>query len=239
MKRLSLALTAIATAAACSHAAPAANDRRSGTATAVFERNEGQAPAEYAFLARHVEHEFAFAPDVVRIAIQAPAEPTAVAMPAEHAARMIDLRFDGGRPSRPVPELPLEGRITSRRGDDPNSWVTNVPTYERLRYADVYDRIDAIFYTTGPRVEYDLIVQPHADPSAIAIRFDGATRVRIENGGDLVVEAGDRMFVQRKPTAYQTRGGTTVPVRAEYRLAGERVGFMVGTYDPTEPLVID
>jgi hypothetical protein len=227
----------------CARVGPPAADRAPVAAAAVFERNEGQAPAGYAYLARHAEHEFAFARDVVRIAINPAEGALDVSWPplagsSDAGAQLVDLRFEGGRASKPIGERPLEGRINYLRGDA-TSWITGVPTYERVRYADVYDGIDVVFYATGSRVEYDVIVQPHADPSAIGIRFDGATRVRIDNGGDLVVEAGDRSFVQRKPAAYQERGGSRTAVRAAYRMAGERVGLMLGTYDPVEPLVID
>jgi hypothetical protein len=211
---------AMSAAWGCGRVAPAPADRAPASAAAVFERNQGEAPAAYAYLARRVEHEFAFARDSVRIALTGAAGFASGAQDAK--AQLIDLRFDGGYASQPIAEHPLD-----------------VQTCERLRYSNVYDGIDAVFYASGPRVEYDLIVQPHADPSAITIRFDGATRVRIDNGGDLVVEAGDSTFVQRKPTAYQTRGGTRTSIRASYRLAGERVGLQLGTYDPREPLVID
>src|SRR2546423_4610410 len=66
------------------------------TATAVFERNDGQAAAPYRYLARHVEHEFAFAPGAIAITVTDGAGSSSVA-----------LRFDGGRAAEPAAEAPL------------------------------------------------------------------------------------------------------------------------------------
>src|ERR687887_549171 len=86
-----------------------------------FEQNGGQAPAPYRFLARHAEHEFAFARASVAIAISGGEEP-----------RVLTLRFDGGRPSDPIAEQPLSGRVNYLRGRDAGAWITDMRTYERI-----------------------------------------------------------------------------------------------------------
>ena len=45
--------------------------------------------------------------------------------------------------------------------------------------------------------------------------------------------------MQRAAVAYQEIGGRRVPVEVKYRVAGTDVGFEVGEYDHTQPLVID
>src|SRR5438874_1024128 len=201
---------------------------RTITATAVFERNDGQAPAAYRYLARHVEHEFAFAPGAIAITVTDGAGSSSVA-----------LRFDGGRAAEPAAEAPLSGRVNYLRKRAASAWVTDVPTFERIRYANVYRGIDAVFYAAGARVEYDLVVQPHADPSLIVLAFDGASAVRLAEGGDLVVETRHGKIVHRRPSVYQTSGDRRVPVPASYGVDGGRVSLALGSYDPAKMLIID
>ncbi|PYR39697.1 MAG: hypothetical protein DMF93_13250 [Acidobacteria bacterium] len=201
---------------------------RTITATAVFERNDGQAPAAYRYLARHVEHEFAFAPGAIAITVADGAGSSSVA-----------LRFDGGRAAEPAAEAPLAGRVNYLRRRAASAWVTDIPTFERVRYANVYRGIDAVFYAAGGRVEYDLVVQPHADPSSIVLAFDGASAVRLAEGGDLVVETSHGKIVQRRPSVYQTSGDRRVPVPASYGVDGGRVSLALGSYDPAKMLIID
>ena len=82
------------------------------------------------------------------------------------------------------------------------------------------------------------MVAPGASPSGIRLSFVGSERVETKDGV-LEVQAQDRTLVQRAAVAYQQIGGNRVPVEVRYRVAGRDVGFDVGQYDRTEPLVID
>src|SRR5690349_11298293 len=181
---------------------PPASERMAPTA--IFERNDGQAPAGYRYLARHAEHEFAFAPGVIAITVTDAAGASSVA-----------LRFDGGRAAEPAAEAPLANVLDGRSA---GSSIRDVPTFERIRYANVYRGIDAVFYAVGSQVEYDLVVKPQVDPSSIALAFDGAASLRLDDVGDLVVGTDHGSIVQRKPAVYQTRGERRVPVPAAYRI---------------------
>jgi hypothetical protein len=45
----------------------------------------------------------------------------------------------------------------------------------KVRYPDVYQGIDVVYYGNQGRLEYDFIIAPDADPSAITLGFSGAT----------------------------------------------------------------
>ncbi|MEZ5400576.1 MAG: SBBP repeat-containing protein [Bryobacteraceae bacterium] len=88
-------------------------------------------------------------------------------------------------------------------------------------------------------LEHDFLLAPGADPSSIRIRFEGADSVR-SSGDDLEIAVGGEVLVWRKPVLYQERAGARAPVTGAYRLAEDgSVGFEVGSYDPSRPLVID
>ena len=54
----------------------------------------------------------------------------------------------------------LEGRVNYLIGSDPAKWRTDVPTFGRVRYAEVYPGIDVIYYGNQRRLEYDFVVGP-------------------------------------------------------------------------------
>jgi hypothetical protein len=89
-------------------------------------------------------------------------------------------------------------------------------------------------------LEYDFVVAPGADPGAVALAFGGAGRVEVGEGGSLLLHTSGGPVEWLKPTLYQEVGGVRRPVEGGYVLkGGGRVGFRVGDYDATRPLVID
>ncbi len=116
----------------------------------------------------------------------------------------------------------LPGKVNYFVGNDPKKWRTNVPTYEKVRYHNVYPAVDLEYYgNQGGQLEYDFIVAPGADPSAIA--FDvGAGLVpargrpqgsplRIHRDGDLVISAKGGEVRFRKPQVYQEQSTVDSP----------------------------
>jgi hypothetical protein len=133
----------------------------------------------------------------------------------------------------------LPGTVNYFLGDDPTKWRTNVPTFARVRDEQVYPGIDLIYYGTRQQLEYDFVVAPGADPGVIAMTFEGARDLAIDAGGDLVARLDGREVRQHKPRIYQRQAAGTKEIGGGYVLAGDRVGFRVGRYDASLPLVID
>jgi hypothetical protein len=70
-----------------------------------------------------------------------------------------------------VSELP--GKSNYLTGNDPKKWRTNVPTYGRVRYENIYPGVDLVYYgKKGGQLEYDFVVAPGADPRVIALAID-------------------------------------------------------------------
>lgn len=142
-----------------------------------------------------------------------------------------------------VDELP--GKSNYLIGNDPSRWRTNIPTYRKVKYKDVYPGIDLIYYGKQRQLEYDFVVAPGADPKTIRLDFQGAENTRIDAKGDLVLETGAEQIRVHKPLIYQQANGQeTKGVRHEisggFLLAGNgQVSFSLGAYDASEPIVID
>ncbi|MGQ9635045.1 MAG: DUF7948 domain-containing protein [Bryobacteraceae bacterium] len=151
----------------------------------------------------------------------------------------------GAKPARKLEALdPLAGRTNYLTGQDRSQWRRGVPHYGKVKYAAVYDGIDLEFRSSGRKMEYDFLVAPGADPSQIALRFEGAESLRLEQDGTLVIDLGGKEIRQPPPDAFQewTENGAVRRARVEsgYRLGGDGlVRFVLGSYDRSKTLVID
>ncbi len=110
----------------------------------------------------------------------------------------------------------LPGKANYFIGNDPKKWRTNVATYAKVKYENVYPGVDLVYYGNEGRLEYDFVVAPGADLNAIRLSVAaagpqdghatlavGAQVPRVTNNGDLVVEADSGEVRFRKPVVYQ------------------------------------
>ena len=101
-----------------------------------------------------------------------------------------------------------------------------------------------VFYGNAGQLEYDFVVAPGVRPETIALRFRNA-RGRIVHpvlnaDGALILKTPSGHFVQHPPRAWQERGAEKVPVVSAYLLKERgKVGFRLGPYDRSLPLIID
>jgi len=134
----------------------------------------------------------------------------------------------------------LPGSVNYFLGNDPARWRTGVPTYARVRVADLYPSISLIHYGNPQHLEYDFVVAPGGDPAGIAIRFQGADQVSLDPQGDLVLRLGAEEIRQPKPLIYQEIQGIRKEIAGGYSLADpQTVKFEIAAYDHSLPLVID
>ena len=198
-----------------------------------FEENIGQTSAAASFVARgqgYAVWATANGP-VLRLRDARASKPGAV----------VRMRVVGGGPKgHPSADSPLAGRANYFIGNDPSRWRTGVTRFGALRYDDVYPGVDLVLHGTQQSLEYDFDVAPLADPSQIAVSFDGAQAVRIDSNGNLTLTVGDGEIGFRPPVAYQERRGMREVVAARYDVDADGVvRFALGEYDPARPLTID
>ncbi len=137
-----------------------------------------------------------------------------------------------------IDELP--GKANYFIGKDRAKWRTNVPTYEKVHYREVYPGIDLVYYGNQRQLEYDFVVAPGADPEKIVLDFTGADKLEIDAEGNLVLHAAGGNIRQHKPVIYQETDGVRTEIEGRYALKGaNRVGFRLAAYDRSRPLVID
>jgi hypothetical protein len=134
----------------------------------------------------------------------------------------------------------LSGKSNYFIGNDPKKWRTNIPTFARVLYRDVYPGVDVVFYGNQRTLENDLIVAPGANPKVIALAFDGARSIVVDGDGGLVLGLPSGNVRLQKPAIYQLIDGARSEVAGNYVIrSGRDVGFEVAAYDLAKPLVID
>jgi len=100
-------------------------------------------------------------------------------------------------------EAPLPGKANYFGSSDPKTWFTNIPTYSRVLYKDVYPGVGLAFYGKDNRLEYDFLLDAGANPGQIRMRLSGAESVNIDAAGDLVLNSGKGEIRFYKPIAWQ------------------------------------
>lgn len=130
--------------------------------------------------------------------------------------------------------------VTSYFTGRPADWKTNVSSYSRIAYPNLWPGIDLVYTGQGNRLKYSFLVKPGADPSRIQLGWRGASGLGLRAGGQLEVSTPARKLVDDAPTSYQGVGSRRTAVASSYALgAGKSYGFRVGPYDHSQPLVID
>jgi hypothetical protein len=218
-----------------------------------FEANQGQTDENVKFLSRGSgyslfltsnEAVLAFgktAPTSSRLNVRPGQTPVERQKPTTVETGVVRMQLaDAKSAPRLVGEEQLPGKVNYFLGNDPLKWRTNLPTYGKVKYEDVYPGVDLVYYGNEGHLEYDFVVSPGADSRSIRIRFHGAKKLRIDSDGNLWLEAGDRRVSLEKPQAFQEAEGRKKTVECEYRLiAANTVGIRVGDFDQGKTLVID
>ena len=234
LRRLVAVVLAVIAAALAPQLALAAPEPASayGRLPLHFEENLGQAPAGVRFLARAPGYAVSLQDDRATLILTARGRTGA-------ASRLELVLLGTGPQPRAVGEARLTGRAHIYSGRNPAAWIRDIPMYGRVAYREIYPGIDLVYYGADRRLEYDFVVAPGADPRLIALRLDGAERLTLDASGDLLVASDGVELRIHRPVAYQEVDGRRVHVDAALRVDGDRVGFVLGAWDQTRPLVID
>jgi hypothetical protein len=143
----------------------------------LFEPNEGQSPSEVKFLSRGKGYRLLLMSNEVVLQLG-----TRIQRPSPAKAGGGNLNFANlrmkliGSQSRvgPVGLEKQTTRINYYSGNDPSRWREGIPTFDKVRYANVYSGIDLVYYGNQRQLEYDFVVAPGANPDRIVLSFEAA-----------------------------------------------------------------
>lgn len=225
-----------------------------------FVRNKGQLPAPFEFSSRAAGQDLFFTNGQVifnlrsvapkdRPEISAEKEPSEERQNGKSEIDLPDYVYqtvglniiNAKKDHRIVGEAEKTGKVNIFKGDDPSGWHTDLSTYGRIRYVEVYPGTDLIFYGNEGRLQYDFIVAPGADPGRIGFSFTGVEDIKKDAAGNLVLAVGKEELSLSRPYIYQLGAkGKQKLITGAFRINEDRsVGFEIGEYDRTKTLIID
>ena len=209
-----------------------------------FEANQGQTDRRAKFLSRGPGYCLFLTPtEAVWALNKTPTRRSNI--PRDHETRseqaVLRVRLSGANPDSSAEGIDqLPGNSNYFAGVNPKTWFTSIPSYSKVSFADVYPGVSLLYYGNRQQLEYDFIVARGADPSRIKLSFEGATGIKIDGNGDLVLSTQSGDLLQHKPSVYQMTATGRSEVAASYVMTGKaEVGFAIGAYDESKPLVID
>jgi gliding motility-associated-like protein len=88
----------------------------------------------------------------------------------------------------------------------------------------------------SPRLKYDFIIHPGADPTLIQLRYSDNAQLAL-GGNEL--EAKTHMGIIREASPYTYTQETQQPVGAQYKVEKNNIRFQLEAYDKSQTLVID
>lgn len=137
-----------------------------------------------------------------------------------------------------IPDKPLPTYNNYFIGNNPSKWAAECKIYQGVTIKNVYPGVDVRYYTDRGTLKYDILVQPGADPSRIALKYDGVDKIQVKNK-ELVVSTSLADFKESAPFTFQPSVTGRAVVNCKYTVSGNVVRFDIKEYDRTRQLVID
>ncbi|NOY22803.1 MAG: hypothetical protein GXO70_04725, partial [Acidobacteria bacterium] len=131
-----------------------------------------------------------------------------------------------------------EGKVNFLIGTKAN-WHTNISTYRKLVYHNVWTGINVEYIGYMDRLEYRVQLEPGANPNQIVMET-GAENLALNSDGSLTAELESGQLTMGTPKAWQNIAGKQVPVDVAFQpLDNGRYTFTLGAYDHCHALTID
>jgi photosystem II stability/assembly factor-like uncharacterized protein len=207
-----------------------------------FERNDGQFDARARFISRGLGYELFLTRTTAVLSLRKPSAPGAAATEGSGPnLSVLNLAMLNANPrARIEGQDELEGKVNYFVGNDPAAWRTNLPTFSKVKYTDIFPGVDMVYYGNRTQLEYDFILAPHAKPAAIKFVIEGADRIALGDEGDLCLATKLGEVKLQKPEIYQlSESGGREHVDGSYVIKGKEIGFRLRGYDSDKTLVID
>lgn len=157
----------------------------------------------------------------------------------EYKAHAFKTTFKNANPNpKFIEERPTNYYFNYFLGKDRSKWKSQVYSYKKITYKNLYDGIDYVICENQGDLKSDYIVHVGYQPTTIQLEYEGIDDIKIKDG-KLVIKTSLAEVVENVPVAYQIIDGKKIPVECAYVLRNNSVSFDVGIYNPGYDLVID
>jgi hypothetical protein len=198
-----------------------------------FVPNMGQVGSQVQYEIRRPDSRLFFADNAIGVVL-----PATDSTPGS----VVRLEFAGADMATIAPGETSGGVVNYFVGNDPQQWHEGIPTYDSVTYPALYPGISLEYGGQAGLLKGTFVVQPGSDPAQIRWRYAGGTPALAGDGSLLVSDpaSGAELLTETAPVAWQTVDSERVTVAASYVLHDNgTVGFALGAYDRSLPLVID
>src|SRR5689334_9061989 len=118
-----------------------------------FESNQGQMDPRVKFVSRGKGYGLFLTTDGAILRLLGPKKTT------------VQMKIVDGRRNPDIQGVdPTVTKVNYLNGGSPSGWRSDIATYSRVRYDNVYPGIDLAYYGNQQRLEYDFNVSPGAKP---------------------------------------------------------------------------
>lgn len=198
-----------------------------------FEANRGQTDPRVRFLARGSRSELFLAGSEAVLVLTKP------------AAQSTALRFSllGANRAAQISGVdPQPGVSSYFIGNDPAKWRSDIPSYARIKYHQLYEGVDLMYYGSGRNLEFDFDIAPHADPAQIRLKIEGADSLQAAPSGDVLIATAAGEVRLQRPEIHQLAENRREreKVAGSYALASnDEITLQLGPYDSNRALIVD
>jgi hypothetical protein len=202
-----------------------------------FEANRGQTVERVKFLSRGSGYSLFLAPGEAVMALRQPA--TSSDNRRHHkqnsASAVLRMKVIGANRSASMEgEDELPGKSNYFMGNDPAKWLTDVATFQRVHYKDVYPGIDLTYHDNQQQLEYDFEIAPGGNPAAAACAAGTTNHCVLTTTNSGNVDTGTCASGYSGSCSFACNNGTWIQVTdtcAPATAAGASISGMVTTVD--------
>ncbi|MEO6302557.1 MAG: T9SS type A sorting domain-containing protein [Bacteroidia bacterium] len=115
--------------------------------------------------------------------------------------------------------------------------ITNVGSYNKIIYQNIYNNIDLIYTINESGLKYDFVVRPGGDPKQIQLRYIAADSLNLNEENGLTITNPLGKITDANPVSFIKE--TKQNIKTNFVMEKNTVSFNVENYDPTKTLIID
>lgn len=123
-------------------------------------------------------------------------------------------------------------------GNDPARWRSAVPAFSTVHYTDVWPGIDLVMKQHDGSFKYDILLRAGADPSRVALRYEGLDGMELNDRGELQLRTSQGALLESRPVAWYGDGDGE-KVECRYIVKDGVLGYVLDGADHERPIVID
>lgn len=125
-------------------------------------------------------------------------------------------------------------------GNDPSKWKSNIHSYSRVEFKDLYPGVDLYLDGKKGQLEYSFKINQGTDPLIIRKEFKGAEDVWIDDNGVLHVKHRFGEVLESAPVAWTFKDGKRKSVACRFELKNKVLSFIFPEgYEKNADLFID